>query len=413
MLKEENRIIAHLDMDAFFASIEERDDPRLKGLPIAVGSDPRKGHGRGVISTANYKAREYGICSALPVSRAWRFSEAARKKGKPAVVFITPDFKKYTESSKELMAIIHHYSPHVEQASIDEAYFDLSYTIKDLDMKPQTVRTSAGSFKTCGPAQINADGIETRNFLSLQKVYARALKICQKIKQEILEKEKLTASIGIGPNKLIAKLASDFKKPNGLTLVSPDKVESFLNLLPIRKIPGIGPKTEMKLLSKKIKTVHDIKRLTQMELHALFGKWGIDLYEKVRGHDDSLIVEEYETKSIGEQETFEKDTLDSQFIFARLDTLCKNVITRLYSKSEDNRGRKPEVPKFFRTVVITIRFSDFETKTRSHTLSEQANSLKKLQFEVMKLALPFLDKRANPKKKLIRLIGVRIEKLET
>lgn len=399
------RIIAHLDMDAFFASVEERDNPKLKGLPVAVGSDPKEGHGRGVVSTANYKAREYGIHSALPISRAWRLSEEARRKGLPAVVFITSNFKKYTKSSARIMDIIREYSFHIEQSSIDEAYFDLSHLIN-----------------------FTSQDVATRFIASLE--------VCEKIKSKIQEKEKLTASIGIGPNKLIAKLASDFKKPDGLTLVRENEKDAFLEKLPLRKIPGIGPKTEIKLLQRQLKTVKDIKKLSREELKDMCGKWGLDLYEKVRGRDSSPIIEQYEPKSIGEQETFEHDTLDSQFIFKRFHTLSENIIKRLgdtevvqpklgtlsASALRDERPpglqaqndapfKRPADSYGFRTVVITIRFSDFETKTRSHTLHNPANDLKTLEFEVMKLILPFLDKRLNPRKKLIRLIGVRVEKL--
>lgn len=159
------RIIAHLDMDAFFAAIEERDNPQFYGMPIAVGADPKSGQGRGVVATANYKAREYGIHSALPISKAWQYSEAARRRGKPPVIFLPANFERYTEASEHIMAIIRAHAPLVEQASVDEAYFDISFF---------------GS-------------------------YAKAEKICRAIKGEIKEKEKVTASVGIGPNKLIAK----------------------------------------------------------------------------------------------------------------------------------------------------------------------------------------------------------------
>jgi DNA polymerase IV (DinB-like DNA polymerase) len=165
------RIIAHIDMDAFFASVEERDKEWLNGLPIVIGSDPQDGKGRGVVSTANYKAREYGIKSAVPISIAWKLSEEAHKQGKPRAVFITPNMEKYSAISARIMAILRSYAEHIEEASIDEAYFDLS---------------PLGS-------------------------YEKAAKVAEKIREEIVKKESLTASIGIGPNKLVAKIASDFK----------------------------------------------------------------------------------------------------------------------------------------------------------------------------------------------------------
>lgn len=350
-----------MDMDAFFAAVEERDNPRFKGMPIAVGADPGRGQGRGVVSTANYKAREYGIHSALPISVAWRLSESARKAGKPAVIFLPVDIEKYASVSEKIMDIVKKYSPKAEEASIDEAYFDLSF---------------AGSFVKAG-------------------------EICQKIKTEIREKEKLTCSIGIGSNKLIAKIASGVKKPDGLTIVEEKDKENFLAPLAIRKIPGIGPKTEEMFKNKGVNIVRDLKKFSQEQLEKMLGKWGLELYEKVRGRDDSPIIEKYEAKSIGEQETFLKDTKDSNFIFSRLKLMCENVVSRLAKEGFKN----------FRAVVVTVRFADFQTQTRSHTLDKSAASQKILGFEALKLLSPFLDKRENPKGKLIRLIGVRVEKL--
>jgi nucleotidyltransferase/DNA polymerase involved in DNA repair len=174
-----------------------------------------------------------------------------------------------------------------------------------------------------------------------------------------------------------------------------------LEPLPIRKIPGIGPKTEAMFKTKNIFLVRDLKKLSLSELEDLMGKWGIDLYQKIRGIDDSPLQTEYEAKSIGEQETFFKDTLDPIFIFERLKVLCRSVFERF-----EQGGIKS-----FKTVAITVRFADFETKNRAHTLKQVVSSQKILEREAIKLLLPFLDSRANPKKKLIRLIGVRIEKL--
>jgi len=355
------RIIGHLDMDAFFAAVEERDNPYLKGLPIVIGADPQEGKGRGVVSTANYKAREYGIHSAMPISRAWQLSQEAKKQGKREVFFLEPDFEKYEKASQNLLKILKKYSPLIEPASIDEFYFDLSFA----------------------------------------KTFKKTQKVCQDIKKEIEKKEKLTSSIGIGPNKLIAKIASGFQKPNGFTVMPPKKVEDFLNPLSIGKIPGIGPKTEEFFHQKGIKIVKDLKKFSRKELKEMLGKWGEDLYEKVRGRDDSPLVEEYEAKSIGEQETFEKDTLNYNFIVERFYALCQNVFNRFL---EDKF-------KTFRTITITVRFADFETKNRSHTLEQSTKNRKTLELEGLKLLLPFFDRRENPRRKLIRLIGIRVEKL--
>lgn len=354
-------IIGHLDMDAFFAAIEERDHPELRGRPVVVGAEPAEGRGRGVVSTANYPARRYGIHSAMPISQAWRRSEAAKARGEAGVVFLTPNFARYEEVSRRIMGVVRRFAPLVEEAGIDEAYLDLSFT---------------GS-------------------------YEAAREACGKIKAAIRAEEKLTASMGVGPNKLIAKIASDHKKPDGLTVVTAGEAEGFLAPLPVRKIPGIGPKTEKFLADRGLRKVRDLKRFSPEELQAWFGKWGLMLYEKVRGKGSAALTLEYTPKSVGEQETFDQDTLDLAFIFERLWHMCRHVRRRL----------KAEGFGSFRTVVLTVRFADFDTRSRAHTLARPSDSLRVLSFEAMKLLVPFLDRRENPGRKLIRLIGVRVEKL--
>jgi DNA polymerase IV (DinB-like DNA polymerase) len=356
------RIVAHIDMDAFFAAVEERDTPRFRGLPIAVGADPEDGRGRGVVSTANYKAREYGIHSALPISQAWRLSEAARRQGNPPVLFLSVDMKKYAAVSERIMAIIRSHAPVVEEAGIDEAYADLSF---------------AGS-------------------------YEKAEALCQTIKEAIRKQEQLTASVGIGPNKLIAKIASNEHKPDGLTVVCENKAEAFLEPMPVRKMPGIGPKTEAELAKQGIALVRDLKRFSRQALNELFGKRGLDFYDEVRGRDESPLQEHAEPKSIGEEETFDQDTRDAMFIGERLKALCQEVMRRFAREGFET----------FRTVVVKVRFADFETHTRTHTLQNAANSAATLEREALKLLLPFLDRRENPRRKLIRLVGVRVEKLQ-
>lgn len=355
------RIIAHLDMDAFFAAVEERDNGRFFGKPIVVGADPKEGKGRGVVATANYKARKYGIRSAMPISVAWKLSEKAKNEEKESVIFLLGNHKKYEQVSAEIMAILKKRIKLVEEASIDEAYLDLS----------------------------------------LCKNFEEAEILCKKIKKEIKEKEKLTCSIGIGQNKLIAKIASDAKKPDGLTIVKIGEAEKFLENLSVRKIPGIGPKTEEFLNKQGAYKVSDLKKLSRKELADFLGKSGIELYDKIRGIDETPIVEFYKVKSIGEQETFEKDTLNFDYISQRLDFLCDNVIKKFKESKFKN----------YRTIVITVRFYDFETKTRSCTLKNAAFDKKTIYFEGLKLFAPFFDKRANLQKKPIRLIGIRIEKL--
>lgn len=356
------RIIAHLDMDAFFAAIEERDTPRFKGAPLVIGADPKGGSGRGVVSTASYKAREYGITSAMPISRAWKLAREAKKRGEPEAIFLPVDMRKYARVSGEVFEILKQHVEHVEGASIDEAYLDMSFT----------------------------------------KSYAGAIALAGKIKAAIKKQSRITASVGIGPNKLIAKIASDRQKPDGLTVVREEDAEKFLEPLMIRTMPGIGPKTEKFFHEKGIKIIKDLKQYQLQELQLFLGKWGTELYHRIRGEDDSPLVEEWEAKSIGEQETFDEDTLDSRIIFERLKALCEGVIASLLKDGFAS----------YRTVVLTVRFENFSTYSTSHTLPEPEKTTDVLYREAMRLMMPYLDRRKNPQKQRIRLVGIRVEKLE-
>jgi nucleotidyltransferase/DNA polymerase involved in DNA repair len=361
------RIIVHVDMDAFYAAVEERYNPALRGLPVAVGADPKEGRGRGVITTANYPARKYGIHSALPIARAWRLAEAARRKGEPATVFIRPNFPLYREVSGRIMQILERSADAFEEASIDEAYLDVS---------------SRGSF----PA---------------------AIEHMTRLKAEIREKEELGCSVGIGPNKLIAKIASGHQKPNGLTVVTPDRVQAFLDPLPIRVIPGIGPKSEAFLHQRNIRTIKDLRGISEADLIEWYGKWGQRLFEKARGMDDSVVSNEWTRKSLGEQETFEQDTRSFSVVTDRLYSMAERIIAKL--RGTEFSG--------FRTVTITVRFADFQTSNRSHSIKNGIKvdhgeeALRLLKQEALSLLLPFFDARENPRGKAIRLIGLRVEKL--
>ena len=355
------RVVAHVDMDAFYAAVEERYHPELRGRPVVVGADPKGGRGRGVVTAANYAARRYGIRSALPISRAWRLAESARRKGEPETVFVRGDRTLYREVSGRIMAIIAEGADAFEEASIDEAYLDLS---------------SLGGMLEA-------------------EAHARRLKA------EILAREGLTCSIGIGPNKLVAKIASDFRKPDGLTVIMPHEVQTFLDALPIRVIPGIGPKTEALLQREAIRTVAELRRLELATLRERFGKWGHDLFERARGRSDAPVSNEWERKSVGEQETFEQDTLEPVFILDRAHALAAEVYRRLVAEGF----------RAFRAVTVTVRFTGFVTVSRSHTGQDPASKVEQLQADVQRLLEPFFDARENPKGKKIRLIGVRVEKL--
>ena len=376
------RIVIHVDMDAFFAACEERYNPQFRGKPVVIGADPKGGKGRGVVSTANYAARKYGIHSAMPISTAWRLADDARRRGEPAAVFLQGNHALYREVSERIMVILREGAdapPNFpdeklrragfEEASIDEAY--LEWKFQNTNSKSQT------------------------------DWWREAEERAKALKKEILQKEGLTCSIGIGPNKLVAKIASDFKKPDGLTLVRPEDVQNFLDPLPIRRIPGIGPKTEAFLHGKGLRTIRELRSVERARLVEWFGKWGEDLHQKAHGISESPVSDEWEPKSIGEQETFEQDTLQPAFILERLRELAGAVFQRFQADHFMS----------FRTVVITVRFADFTTLTRSHTLPKPRATLEALNGEALRLILPFLDKRGNPKRKKIRLVGVRVEKL--
>lgn len=357
------RIIAHVDMDAFYASVEARYHPELRGRPLVVGADPKDGHGRGVVTAASYAARKYGIRSALPISRAWRLAEAARKRGEPETVFVRDDRARYLEVSGRIMAIVSEGADAFQPASVDEAYVDLS---------------SRGDLE-------------------------RARDEAHRIKREILEREGLTCSIGIGPNKLVAKIASDFRKPDGLTVVAPDEVQAFLDGLPIRVIPGIGPKTERFLHERGIVRIAELRTVEPARLREWLGRSGEDLHRKAHGQSDDPVSSDRERKSVGEQETFEVDSLDAAFVLERARALGETVFARFVAAGFGA----------FRTVTVTVRFSGFMTVSRSKTGVAPFTTADELHAEVRGLLEPFFDARENPKGKKLRLIGVRVEKLGT
>ncbi len=365
------RIVLHIDMDAFFASVEERDHPRIKGMPIVVGSDPANGKGRGVVSTANYAARQYGIKSAVPISRAWDLSQQAKKEGKPEVVFFEPNIKKYAGISHEIFSYIATRGEVFQPASIDECYLEL----QSVNRKAQSV----------------------------DEEWRRAEKIAKEIQEHVTEKFQLSCSIGIGPNKLIAKIAAGRQKPHGLTVVRVKEVQAFLDPLSVRELLGIGPKTGAGLKEIGVETIKQLRQKTQNELVEHFGpKHGVHMYESACGIDDSVLETDREAKSIGSETTFDKDTLDATKILAVFKELAAEV-ARSVKKDK----------KLFKTVAIVVRFSDFETKTRSHTIDEPSDDKKVLEAEALQLLMPFLDSRENPKRKKIRLVGVRAEKLQS
>lgn len=265
------RIILHIDMDAFFAAIEERDNPRFAGQPIVVGADPMGGRGRGVVSTANYEARKFGIHSAQPITWAYRAN--------PRAIFLPVDMKRYAAVSRNIMAILRKYGEKMEQVSVDEAYIEVNSNNQALNSK---------QYQNSNPQN-----------------YKHMKEIAKKIKKEIWEKEKLTCSIGIGPSKMIAKIASGENKPDGLTVVEPQNVQKFLDPRPADDIPGVGPKTAAILNKMGIRTIVELRRTDKNKLVEQFGKNGSGVWNMAHGKDDRPVEEVHTIKSVGRHVTFQ------------------------------------------------------------------------------------------------------------
>ena len=345
------RIIMHIDLDAFYAAVEQREHPQWEGLPLVVGADPKRGKGRGVVMTASYAARKFGIKSAMPISKAYRLC--------PTAIYTPPNFPLYAAASDAVMKILRSYSGKFEQVSIDEAFIDVTGKVSN---------SSRGEIERLAAA----------------------------IKNEIKEKEKLSCSIGVASNKLVAKIASDFKKPDGLTIVEPGKEKEFLAPLPVRKLIGVGEKTEIVLKGMGINTIGELAALTPEFLQKEFGKMGIYLLEAANGIDTSEVEENYEIKSINRNHTFEEDTKDKAFIFAAIDEMLEDAHS--YLTAGNFRCK---------TVGIRVRFEDFETHTKEKTLSEAATDILTIKKIARQLLQPFFsDKRK------MRQVGIRLAHLE-
>jgi DNA polymerase IV (DinB-like DNA polymerase) len=344
----ELRIIFHVDMDQFFAAVEEREHPEFRGKPVVVGADPKGGKGRGVVSTCNYEARKFGIHSGMPISRAWHRC--------PEAIYVIPNFKLYVETSLRIMKTLRRHADKFEQWGLDEAFLDVTPKVANFE---------------------------------------EAIKLAEKIKREIREREKLTCSIGIGPNKLVAKIASDFKKPDGLTVVRVNDVEEFLAPLPVRKLLWVGKKTEHKLNEMGIRTIGDLAAFDVSELVEKFGVMGKQYHLSAHGIDESEVSEKGEIKSVGRETTFETNTDDYDLVLKTLEELSLKV-HREVSERE----------MLFKTVTIKIRYGNFETHTHGKTLASFTNRLQDLQKAASELAQAYL--REN---RMIRLVGVRVSSL--
>ena len=333
-------------MDAFFAAVEQRDDPSLKGKPVIVGGNPNS---RSVVSTCSYEARKFGIHSAMPTSQAKRLC--------PEAVFLYPDFEKYSAVSKTVMSIFHSYTPLVEQGSLDEAYLDV-----------------------------------TENLLHLED----PVKLASLIKQHIFGATRLTASAGVAPAMFLAKIASDMKKPDGLTVVFPDKVLDFLKDLPVRKIPGVGPRTEEILHGMTLYTCGDIWGVNPKDLCAKLGKWGLELFHKARGEETRQVDPHWERTQLSAEETFGKDVTDLPWLKRKLSQLAERVFYDL--EQEGKTGR---------TVVLKVKYHDFEQIARSRTLTAPPSDWHILH----EIACDLLKTKTMAGRKPIRLLGLGISGL--
>ena len=347
-MNEKTRFIFHLDMDHFYTAVEERERPEIRGKPVVVGADPKGGKGRGVVSTSNYVARKAGVRSGMPISQAWRLC--------PEAVYLPPNFPLYIKVSDEIMAIARGYAGKFEQWGIDEAFLDVSGKVQD---------------------------------------FVEAEALARQIKQEIKEKENLTCSIGVGPNKLIAKVASDFQKPDGLTVVREEEAEVFLAPLPVRKLLWVGRKTEAKLKALGVNTIGDLARYDSSALTAMFGVMGWQMHLMAIGIDESEVEEREGVKSISHETTFEEDTADPDAVLQALEALCVDV-----QKEAENQHL------VFKTVTLKIRYENFETHTKSRTLPFLTNRLYDLEKTEKELLSAYL--RSDRK---VRLIGVRVSSL--
>ncbi|MGE5575544.1 MAG: DNA polymerase IV [Ignavibacteria bacterium] len=342
------RIIFHLDMDHFYTAVEEREHPEIRGKPVIVGSDPKEGRGRGVVSTSNYEARASGVRSGMPISHAWRLC--------PRAVYLPPNFPLYIRVSGEIMDLVRRYAGKFEQWGIDEAFLDVSGKVAS---------------------------------------WAEAEALACRIKQEIKEKEGLTASIGVGPNKLVAKVASDFQKPDGLTVVKEEDSEEFLSPLPVRKLLWVGRKTEAKLKELGVNTIGDLAKYDPSALSSMFGVMGLQMHLMAKGIDKSEVEERVGVKSVSRETTFEEDTADSTVIFEALNALCEDVLKETIDQH-----------LLFKTVTVKIRYQGFETHVRSKTLPFLTNRLRDLQKTANELLFANLCKDRK-----VRLIGVRVSSL--
>jgi DNA polymerase-4 len=339
------RKVVHVDMDAFYASVEQRDNPDLHGKPVIVAW---KGN-RSVVCAASYEARAFGVRSAMPAKRAERLC--------PEAIFVAPDFTRYRAVSWDVREIFKRHTDLIEPLSLDEAYLDVT---------------------------TNKTGLPT------------ATLVARTIRGQIRQELNLTASAGVAPNKFLAKLASDWKKPDGLFVIQPEEVDAFLRPLPVGKLPGVGKVNEEKLAKLRIKTVGELRGLAVATLEEEFGRYGVRLYELARGVDEHQVVPDRPTKSISVEDTFQEDVL-----LADTEPMIRRLAEKLWSASR----KEPRTP---RTIVLKLKTREFKILTRSHTADNPPSSCD----ELTDIALKLRDRVDLGPQQRFRLVGVGLSNFQ-
>ena len=340
------RRILHVDMDAFYASVEQRDNPSLRGKPVAVGGQANR---RGVVAAASYEARAFGVRSAMSMAKAVTLC--------PSLVIVPPDFARYKAASTAIFAIYRDVTPLVEPLSLDEAYLDVTSNNWNEPL---------------------------------------ATAVAKRLKERIRETTGLTASAGVAPNKFLAKIASGWKKPDGLTVIPPDRVEPFLQRLPVDALWGVGPVTAKKLRARGITRLVDVRAIDERVLREAVGSMADWLRQLATGVDDRPVIAHRETKSSGSENTYPEDLTDLHAIRAEIEEMARQSAVWLQRRE-----------LFARTVTIKVRYSDFTTITRSHTASASRDA-----DDLSTRAVSLLEKTAAGKRP-VRLLGVSVHNLCT
>ncbi|MEM7351109.1 MAG: DNA polymerase IV [Acidobacteriota bacterium] len=336
----DDRRILHCDMDCFYAAVHMRDDPSLRGRPVVIGGNP---NGRGVVAAASYEARQFGIRSAMPAAQAVRRC--------PHAVFLKPEFPRYQEESQAIFAIFRQLTPLVQPASLDEAYLDVS------------------------------DHLEP---------FGSATAVAQEIRRRVQQERNLTVSVGVGPNRLIAKIASDFDKPDGLTIVKPQRVREFLDPLPVRRLHGVGPATEKALHEMDVKTIADLRAVELETLRRRFGRHGQGLYNYSRGIDQRPVRTDRERKSLGSERTYASNIQSLEEMDSQLEDLARRVAAGLERRDISAR-----------TITVKVRYPDFTTLTRSRSLEHPTASPAHIAATAMELL-----RLTEAETRSVRLLGV-------